>query len=89
MTHLRPIVSFRDQADDAGEAAVYIDNINVTVTTSGADPKLNIGKTSPFSTYTDLNTRTNSLNISNSGLTKTLTISEAKLQDPTPSISPS
>lgn len=80
VTHVRPILSFRDQADDAGPNAVYIDNISLTATTSGEDPNLNASKTSPFSTYNDLNTRSGSVGISNSGLNETLTISEAKLE---------
>ncbi len=80
VTHVRPIMSFRDRDDDAEAAAVYIDNIALTVTTSGEDPNLNISKTSPFSTYTDFSSRAGTLSISNSGINETLTISEAKLE---------
>ena len=80
VTHFRPIVSFRDQEDDAGAAAVYVDNIRMTVTTSDTDPNLNTSKTSPFSSYTDISVRSGSIGISNSGLSQTLSISEAKVQ---------
>lgn len=80
VTHLRPIISFRDQDVDAGAAAIYVDNIRVTAETTGEDPNLNIGRASPFSTYTDLSARSGSLNVSNSGLTQALNISEAKIQ---------
>lgn len=80
VTHLRPIISFRDQDDDAGPAAVYVDNIEVIAMTSGEDPNLNVSQASPFSTYTGLSARTGTLGLSNSGISETLTISEATLQ---------
>ncbi|MEM7384465.1 MAG: hypothetical protein AAF514_05915, partial [Verrucomicrobiota bacterium] len=80
VTHLRPIISFRDQGEDAGPMAVYVDNFSVTAETSGEDPNLNASQISPFSTYTDLNARLGSIRISNSGLNETLVITEAVVE---------
>ena len=81
VTHVRPIISFHDLPEDAeGNGSVYVDNITLTAMTSGEDPNLNIARTSPFSTYTDFNTRIGTLSISNSGITQTLSITEARLE---------
>ncbi|MEN8695451.1 MAG: hypothetical protein ACN4GG_12140 [Akkermansiaceae bacterium] len=83
-THVRPIVSVRDENPDQTDletydTAVYFDNIKFVAQTSGEDPNLSGAQNSKFGILSPGGDVTVTYEISNTGLSNDLVISSAAL----------
>lgn len=81
-THVRPIVSVRDENPDQTdtetyETAVYFDNVKFVAETSGEDPNLSGAQNSKFGIISPGGDVTQTYEISNTGLANDLVISSA------------